>query len=48
MSQLPKRSEVPADQRWKLEDLFASQASWDKEYQHVNDLVKKSLNMKAS
>jgi oligoendopeptidase F len=40
MSQLPKRSEVPADQRWKLEDLFASQAAWDKEFQLVNDLVK--------
>jgi oligoendopeptidase F len=39
MSQLPKRSEVPAEQRWNLEDLFVSQASWDKEYQQVNKLV---------
>jgi oligoendopeptidase F len=40
MSQLPKRSEVPAEQRWRLEDLFVSQASWDKEYQLIHDLVK--------
>src|SRR5690554_6512937 len=41
MSQLPKRSEVPAEQSWKLEDLFESQAMWEKEYQEVNELVKK-------
>lgn len=39
MSQLA-RSDVPAEQRWRLEDLFVSQASWDKEYQQVNKLVK--------
>ena len=41
MSQLPKRSEVLEDQRWNLEDLFPDQASWDKEYATVNELVKK-------
>lgn len=40
MSQLPKRSEVPAEQRWKLEDLFENQASWDKEYKQINELLK--------
>ncbi len=40
MSQLPKRSEVPVEQRWKLEDLFENQQSWDKEYKQVNELVK--------
>src|SRR5690554_5460329 len=39
MSQLPKRNEVPADQRWKLEDLFQNQALWDTEYQQVNKLI---------
>jgi oligoendopeptidase F len=40
MNQLPKRSEVPAEQRWRLEDLFPDQSSWDKEYQLVNELIK--------
>ncbi len=40
MSQLAKRSEVPAEQRWKLEDLFDNQAAWDKEYMQVNELLK--------
>ncbi|MEX2415620.1 MAG: oligoendopeptidase F [Paenibacillaceae bacterium] len=44
MSQLPKRSEVPAEQRWKLEDLFSNQATWDKEYQLVNELVKEAAH----
>src|SRR5690606_12268576 len=35
MSQLPKRSEVPAEQQWRLEDLFASQEQWDQEYKEV-------------
>lgn len=32
---LHKRSEVPPEHRWKLEDLFPDQAAWDKEYQEV-------------
>ncbi|OGX68509.1 MAG: oligoendopeptidase F, partial [Paenibacillus sp. RIFOXYA1_FULL_44_5] len=40
MSQLPKRSDVPVQDRWRLEDLFVSQAAWDKEYQEVKDLLK--------
>ncbi|WP_230190655.1 oligoendopeptidase F [Paenibacillus sp. CECT 9249] len=39
MSQVLKRTEVPAEHRWKLEDLFANQQEWDQEYQ----IVKKSL-----
>ncbi len=32
-----KRSEVPAEHRWKLEDIFASQDAWDQEYKEVKD-----------
>ncbi len=41
MQQVLKRSEVPQDVRWKLEDLFGSQAEWDKEYSLVNQLLDK-------
>ncbi|RKN85090.1 oligoendopeptidase F [Paenibacillus ginsengarvi] len=39
MNQVMKRSEVPADFRWKLEDMFASQAAWDKEYAELKKLL---------
>lgn len=35
MNQVLKRKDVPAEHRWKLEDLFASQQAWDQEYQSV-------------
>jgi oligoendopeptidase F len=41
MTQLAKRSEVPVEQRWKLEDLFPDQKSWDQEYQATKALLKK-------
>lgn len=41
MTQLAKRSEIPTEQRWKLEDLFADQKAWDKEYQETKGLLKK-------
>lgn len=41
MSQLAKRSEIPVEQRWKLEDLFPNQKAWDKEYQETKELLKK-------
>ncbi len=39
MSELIKRADVPAAHRWKLEDLFASQADWDAEYKKVGSLM---------
>jgi len=41
MNHVPKRSETKPDHRWKLEDLFASQAEWDKEYNEAKELTKK-------
>ncbi len=40
MSQLPKRSEIPAEYRWKLEDLFPDQKAWDEEYAKVKEQLK--------
>jgi len=39
MTELVKRADVPADDRWNLEDLFPDQATWDKEYKEVNRLT---------
>jgi len=40
MNALPKRSETNPDTRWKLEDLFPSQAEWDKEYAQAKEQIK--------
>ncbi|MCZ8518063.1 MULTISPECIES: oligoendopeptidase F [Paenibacillus] len=40
MNQLPKRNDVPAEHRWNLQDLFASEQAWDAEYQKVKKLLK--------
>ncbi|TVX94594.1 oligoendopeptidase F [Paenibacillus agilis] len=42
MSQLTKRSEVPQEHRWKLEDLFGSQAEWDREHALLQQLLAKA------
>ncbi|MFC5405223.1 oligoendopeptidase F [Cohnella soli] len=41
MSQVMKRSEVPNEHRWKLEDLYPNQAAWDAEFKKVKQLVGK-------
>lgn len=41
MSQVPKRSETAIEHRWKLEDLFPDQKSWDKEYEAAKVLNKR-------
>ena len=42
MEQLLKRSEVPAENRWKLEDMFSSQTEWDQAYEEAKELIKKA------
>lgn len=41
MNQLPKRSETAPEHRWKLEDIFADQSAWDKEYAQAKEQMKK-------
>ncbi|WP_308638721.1 oligoendopeptidase F [Paenibacillus silvisoli] len=41
MSQVPKRSETAAEHRWQLEDIFADQSAWDKEYAQAKEEMKK-------
>jgi len=40
MNQVPKRSEIAVEHSWKLEDLFESQAAWDKEFQEAKEQMK--------
>jgi len=42
MKQVPKRSETNPKYRWRLEDLFASQADWDREYEQAKALIAKA------
>lgn len=42
MSTLPKRSEVPTENRWKLDDLFENQKAWDKTYDELKVMKKKA------
>lgn len=42
MNHVPKRSETAVEHRWKLEDLFTNQSSWDKEYAKAKELIKKA------
>ncbi|WP_082420486.1 oligoendopeptidase F [Paenibacillus sp. A3] len=40
MNQVPKRSDVPAEHRWNLEDLFPNQQAWDQEHQEAKNALK--------
>ena len=40
MNQVQKRSEVPVEHRWKLEDLYPDLQAWEKEFQQVKQLTK--------
>ncbi|WP_219836046.1 oligoendopeptidase F [Paenibacillus sp. R14(2021)] len=42
MNQVPKRSETAPEDRWKLEDLFADQSAWDKEYTQAKEQMKQA------
>lgn len=36
---LPKRSEVPAEYKWRLEDMYASNSDWEKDLEKVKQLA---------
>jgi oligoendopeptidase F len=39
MDQLLKRTEVPADNQWNLQDLYADQSDWDQAYNEVQQKI---------
>jgi oligoendopeptidase F len=36
---LPKRSEIPAEYKWRLEDIYTSDADWEKDVQKVKQMM---------
>ena len=42
------RSEVPTDLTWKLEDIFESDVTWEKEYKEVSELADKAESFKGT
>lgn len=36
---LPSRSEIPVEETWRLEDIFASDDEWEKEFQDVKNQI---------
>jgi oligoendopeptidase F len=48
IKQLPKRHEVPEDLTWRLEDIFASDEEWEKEYQSVANEIQKAEQFKGT
>jgi oligoendopeptidase F len=36
---LPARSEIPVEETWKLEDIFASDEEWEQEFQAVKNMI---------
>ena len=36
---LPLREEVPVEKTWRLEDIFATNEDWEKEWQEVKDML---------
>lgn len=39
VKKLPARSEVPVEDTWRLEDIFATDDDWEKEFQEVKELI---------
>ncbi|HYE84169.1 MAG TPA: oligoendopeptidase F [Clostridia bacterium] len=40
-SGIPKRNEIPQEHKWRLEDIYASNDLWAKDYQKVKDMADK-------
>lgn len=41
---IPTRDEVPVEKTWRLEDIFATDAAWDAEYEKVEALSEEASN----
>jgi len=39
MNQLPTRSETPENSKWRLEDIFASNTEWEREFEEVSAAI---------
>jgi oligoendopeptidase F len=40
LQKLPTRDEIPADRKWRLEDMFATDDDWETEFNGIKELLK--------
>ena len=45
---LPKRSEVPQDLKWRIEDIYPDKDSWEEDYQYIKDMLPKLVEIKGT
>jgi len=45
---LPKRSEIPAEYKWRLEDMYATDADWEQDVQKVKKLAEEIAGKKGT
>lgn len=45
---LPKRSEVPQELKWRIEDIYPDKDSWEKDYQYIKDMLPKVAEIKGT
>ncbi|WP_026699965.1 oligoendopeptidase F [Salibacterium aidingense] len=46
--QLPKREEVPKEWTWDLEDIFATDEEWEKEFKEIKEFIPKMESFKGT
>ena len=47
-SNIPKRNEIPQECKWRLEDIYASNDLWEKDFQKVKQMPDSLLPYKES
>ena len=45
---LPKRSEVPQNLKWRIEDIYPDKDSWEEDYQYIKDMLPKLVEIKGT
>lgn len=45
---LPLRSEIPEELTWRLEDIFATDEDWEKEFEEIKQLIEKAADYKGT
>src|SRR5690606_30533532 len=48
VKKLPNRDEIPEQDTWKLEDIFATDEDWEKEFKEVKELIPEIQNFQGS
>ena len=48
VNKLPKRNEVPQESKWRLEDIYPDQKTWERDYQWVKTRMPEAESVKGS